>query len=51
MTSSSPTYRLSDAQWQQIEHLLPANGYKGGQWKDHRAMIDGILWALSDGGR
>jgi transposase len=30
---------------------LPKNGRRGGQWKDHRLMIDGILWALSDGGR
>jgi transposase len=30
---------------------LPNNGHRGGQWKDHRLMIDGILWALSDGGR
>ena len=51
MTAISPTYRLSDSQWAQIEDLLPANGAKGGQWKDHRLMIDGILWALSDGGR
>lgn len=48
---TSPTYRLSDTQWQQIQDLLPKNGHRGGQWKDHRLMIDGILWALSDGGR
>lgn len=47
----SPSYRLADAQWEQIKDLLPANGQRGGQWKDHRRMIDGILWALSDGGR
>jgi|SRR6266540_1385825 len=51
MPTTSPTYRLSDAQWEQIKDLLPPNGHKGGQWKDHRRMIDGILWALSDGGR
>jgi transposase len=51
MAVSSPTYRLSDEQWQQIEGLLPPNGRRGGQWKDHRLMIDAILWALSDGGR
>ena len=50
-TVISPAYRLSDAQWGQIEGLLPSNGKRGGQWKDHRRMIDGILWALSDGGR
>ena len=51
MPVTSPTYRLSDAQWEQIQDLLPANGQRGGQWKDHRLMIDAILWALSDGGR
>src|SRR5262245_20486073 len=51
MAVTSPTYELSDEQWQQIQDLLPKNGRRGGQWKDHRLMIDGILWALSDGGR
>ena len=51
MPATSPTYRLSDAQFEQIRDLLPASGKRGGQWKDHRLMIDGILWALSDGGR
>ena len=51
MPVTSPTYRLSEAQWEQIKDLLPANGHKGGQWRDHRQMIDAILWALSDGGR
>jgi transposase len=51
MAVTSPTYRLSDEQWEQLHDLLPRNGNKGGQWKDHRLMIDGILWALSDGGR
>ena len=51
MPVTSPTYRLSDAQWEQIADLLPANGQRGGQWKDHRLMIDAILWALADGGR
>lgn len=51
MSVTSPTYRLSDEQWHQIQDLLPSNGQRGGQWKDHRLMIDGILGALSDGGR
>jgi transposase len=51
MAVTSPSYRLSDNQWAQIKDLLPANGGKGGQWKEHRLMIDGMLWALSDGGR
>ena len=51
MPVTSPTYRLSDDQYQQLRDLLPQNGNRGGQWKDHRTMIDGIRWALSDGGR
>lgn len=51
MAVQSPTYQLSDKQWEQIEDLLPKNGRRGGQWKDHRLMIDAILWVLSDGGR
>lgn len=51
MAIVSPTYQLSDEQWQQIEDLLPPNQQRGGQWKDHRLMIDAILYVLSDGGR
>jgi transposase len=51
MAVTSPSYQLSDEQWAKIEHLLPAKGKRGGQWKDHRLMIDAILWVLSDGGR
>jgi transposase len=49
--SVSPTYQLSDKQWQQIEGFFPLNGGRGGQWKDHRLMVDAILHVLSDGGR
>jgi transposase len=51
MAATSPTYQLSDAQWEQIKDLLPKNGQRGGQWKDHRLLIDASRWALSDGGR
>ena len=51
MPVTSPIYRLSDDQYEQLQDLLPPNGQRGGQWKDHRLMIDAILWALSDGGR
>ncbi len=51
MAVVSPSYRLSDTQWQQIEAFLPTNGRRGGQWNDHRTTVDGILWILSDGGR
>jgi transposase len=51
MAVISPSYQLSDEQWEQIKDMFPANGQRGGQWKDHRLMVDAILWALSDGGR
>jgi transposase len=51
MPVHSPTCRLSDAQYEKIQGLLPQNDHRCGQWEDHRPMIDGILWALSDGGR
>jgi transposase len=51
MAITSPSYQLADGQWEQIRDLLPSNGQRGGQWKDHRLLIDGILWVLSDGGR
>lgn len=50
--SASPDYRLTDAQWDAVAPLLPSSKEKrGGQYKGHRPVIDGILWALSDGGR
>ena len=51
MPATSPTYRLSDDPGARPHDLLPLNGRRGGQWKDHRLMIAGILRALSDGGR
>ena len=40
---------LPDAAWAQLEPLLPQSGARGGQWKAHRAVIDGILWKLRTG--
>jgi hypothetical protein len=51
VTVTSPSYELSDDQWAQIANLLPANGKRGGPWKDYRLMIDGILWVLSEATR
>lgn len=48
---TSPRYELSDAQWNTIREFLPPNDRRGNQWKDHRLVINDILWALSDGGR
>ena len=40
---------LTDKAWEQIEPLLPENGGRGKQWRDHRQVIDGILWKLRTG--
>jgi hypothetical protein len=28
---------------------LPENGRRGGRWRDHREVINGILWKLRAG--
>ncbi len=40
---------LTDAAWTVIAPLLPTNGKRGKQWKDHRTVINGILWKLRTG--
>ena len=41
--------RLTDAQWARIEALLPRNGSRGRRWRDHRGVIDGMLWVHTSG--
>src|SRR5579864_1835824 len=40
---------LRDTAWTRIAALLPENGGRGGQWRDHRTVINGILWKLRTG--
>ena len=40
---------LTDAAWARIEPLLPSARRRGGQWRDHRQVINGILWKLRTG--
>lgn len=40
---------LTDRAWAAIAPLLPVNGERGGQWDDHRRIINGILWRLRTG--
>jgi transposase len=35
--------------WGMIAPLLPASGQRGGQWRDHRRVINGIVWKLRTG--
>src|SRR5215208_2045451 len=40
---------ITDRAWRQIEPLLPEYGQSGGHWRDHRTIINGILWELRTG--
>jgi transposase len=40
---------ITDEAWEQISPLLPENGGRGKQWRDHRRVINGILWRLRTG--
>lgn len=40
---------LTDRMWDLLAPLLPANGQRGGQWRAHRHVINGILWRLRTG--
>ncbi|WP_371239320.1 IS5 family transposase [Streptomyces pimonensis] len=42
-------HELTDAQWRRIESLLPVNGRPGGQWADHRRVINGVLFRARTG--
>jgi len=40
---------LKDTAWAQIQPLLPENGGRGKQWRDHRQVLNGIVWKLRTG--
>ncbi|MDG4821989.1 IS5 family transposase [Asanoa sp. WMMD1127] len=40
---------LTDRAWAVIEPLLPEPGTRSGRWRDHRQVINGILWKLRTG--
>ena len=42
-------HELTDAAWARIEPLLPATGGRGGRWRDHREVINAILWQAKTG--
>jgi transposase len=43
-------YELSDEQWARIADLFPSSkGKRGGQWLDHRLMMNGMFWVLCSG--
>src|SRR4051794_37282167 len=45
-------YELTDAQWQRMAGFFPDRyhrGQRGRPWKDHRPLVNGILWHLHTG--
>ena len=40
---------LSDESWSRICELMPEGGKPGKPWKDHRTVVDGILWIAATG--
>ena len=42
-------HELADEEWALIEDLFPASGGKGGQWRDHRMVMNGLFWRLRTG--
>jgi transposase len=42
-------HELTDQAWAEIAPLLPPTRRPGGQWADHRQVVNGILWKLATG--
>ena len=43
-------HELTDSQWARIAHLFPENQPRRGRpWKDHRLVLNAILWVLKTG--
>jgi transposase len=40
---------LSNAEWEWLRPLLPPTGQRGGRWRDHRQVINGIIWRTRTG--
>ncbi len=41
---------LTDEQWKILEPFLPdRTPVRGGQWKDHRQVINGVMWRTRAG--
>src|SRR5713101_7733011 len=41
---------LTDPEWERLKSKLPSSkGKRGGQYKDHRPVLNGILWVLRTG--
>ena len=42
-------FDLTNDEWAILEPLLPEQPLRGGQWRDHRQVINGICWVKRTG--
>jgi len=42
-------YELTDEQWALISDLFPPRRTRGRPWRDHRTMVNAMLWILNTG--
>ncbi|MGV9601875.1 IS5 family transposase [Streptosporangium sandarakinum] len=42
-------HELTDGAWARIAPLLPARPERGGRWRDHRQVLNGIVWKIRTG--
>ncbi len=42
-------HELSDARWAQVADLMPRNQGRGGRWREHRRIVNGMFWKLNTG--
>jgi transposase len=43
---------LTDEEWNRLQPLLPSmDPQRGGRWRDHRQVINGILWRTENGAK
>jgi transposase len=42
-------HELTDAAWAVLAPLLPSDPKRGEKWRDHRTVMNGILWKLTTG--
>ena len=42
-------YELADEAWERLTDLMPLTAQPGGQWRDHRRVLNGMFWVLNSG--
>lgn len=42
-------YELADEAWERLTDLMPPTAQPGGQWRDHRRVLNGMFWVLNSG--